>query len=154
MAHLKWSCDFIKLESTPGGVDGSQHVASFKRSHPKIARRSVGSHEIPRIQILMSQDVFLVGVRGDPLPLVESPIVRTRRFREIQLDRAHRSASHNFGEVRPPDRLWLARGEAYRVEFAPLKALTAAIGIRYRACSAFAMHLRRLSVTHEAGIET
>jgi hypothetical protein len=48
--------------------------------------------KIPRIQILMSQDVFLVGVGDVAFPQVESQIGRTRSVREIQLDEVHRSA--------------------------------------------------------------
>ena len=47
--------------------------------------------KIPRIQVLMSPCVLLVGVGGVFVPQVESQIGRTRSVREIQLDELHSS---------------------------------------------------------------
>ena len=50
--------------------------------------------KIPRIQILMSRVVFLVGVGGATSSQVESQIGRTRSVRQVQLDGTNRS--HNL----------------------------------------------------------
>ena len=58
--------------------------------------------KIPRIQILMSQDVLLVGVGGVSFPLVETLIGPTRSVRKIQLDELHRSHNPKVGGSNPP----------------------------------------------------
>jgi hypothetical protein len=58
--------------------------------------------KIPRIQILMSQVVFLVGMGGLPSPQVEGQIEHTRAVREIQLDGPHRSHNPKVGGSNPP----------------------------------------------------
>ena len=58
--------------------------------------------KIPRIQILMSPDVFLVGANGDPSPQVETQIGQTPSVREVQLDEPHRSHNPKVGGSNPP----------------------------------------------------
>jgi hypothetical protein len=58
--------------------------------------------KIPRIQILMSRDVFLVRVGGPPFPQVESQIGRTRSVHAFQLDGTDRSHNPKVGGSNPP----------------------------------------------------
>src|ERR1700722_13910119 len=58
--------------------------------------------KIPRIQILMSRVVFLVGTGGIPFPQVESQIGRTVSVRKIQLDKTDRSHNPKVGGSNPP----------------------------------------------------
>ena len=63
-------------------------------NHPKVARRSVGSHENPTDSAFESQDVFLLGMAGVSFTQLESRIGRTRQVRTVQLDGTNRS--HNL----------------------------------------------------------
>jgi hypothetical protein len=58
--------------------------------------------KIPRIQILMSRDVFLVRVGGPPFPQLEGQIGRTRSVHAFQLDGADRSHNPKVGGSNPP----------------------------------------------------
>jgi hypothetical protein len=57
--------------------------------------------KIPRIPILVSQDVFLVSMGGVSLPLLEDQIGRTRSVRRVQLDGTNRSHNPKVGGSNP-----------------------------------------------------
>ena len=90
----------------------------------KMTRRlpegSVGSTtKIPRIQILMSPDVLLVGTGRVPFPQLEGRIGQTRSVRKVQLDEPHRSAV----QILPPPR----RESGQRLAVGTFHCLTCAI---------------------------
>src|ERR1700722_17365260 len=58
--------------------------------------------KIPRIHILMSRVVFLVGTGGIPFPQVESQIGRTVSVRKIQLDKTDLITRRSEVQILPP----------------------------------------------------
>ena len=60
--------------------------------------------KIPRIQILMSQDIFLAEAGGEPCPQVEGQMERTGSVRKVLLDVTDRSHNPRVGGSNPPPR--------------------------------------------------